>query len=132
LQGEGLNFDILEVPFSLNKGALKIKDARTSGPSIGITASGKADFRGKSLDIEGTVVPAYAINSLLGNIPIIGQILSGPEKGSGIFAATYSMKNKGDKLEINFNPMSALAPGVLRGIFSGSGKEKEIGPRKSN
>ncbi len=132
LQGEGLNFDILELPFLLDDGVLEIKEARTSGPSIGITATGKADFEGKLLDIEGTVVPAYAINSLLGNIPIIGQILSGPEKGSGIFAATYSMKNKGDKLEINFNPMSALAPGVLRGIFSGSGKEKEIGPRKTN
>ncbi|MDH5489942.1 MAG: hypothetical protein OEX17_08455, partial [Rhodospirillaceae bacterium] len=58
----------------------------------------------------------------------IGQILSGPEKGSGVFAATYSMKNKGDKLEINFNPLSALAPGVLRGIFSGSAKEKELSP----
>ncbi|MDH5189318.1 MAG: DUF3971 domain-containing protein, partial [Rhodospirillaceae bacterium] len=92
----------------------------------GLTASGKADFEGKILDIEGTVVPAYAINSLLGNIPIIGQILSGPEKGSGVFAATYSMKNKGDNLEINFNPLSALAPGALRGIFSGSAKENEL------
>ena len=128
LQGEGLNFDILEMPFSLNEGVLEISEARTSGPSIGLTASGKADFEGKILDIEGTVVPAYAINSLLGNIPIIGQILSGPEKGSGVFAATYSMKNKDDKLEINFNPLSALTPGVLRGIFSGSAKEKELNP----
>ncbi|MDH5188405.1 MAG: hypothetical protein OEW37_05545 [Rhodospirillaceae bacterium] len=126
LQGEGLSFDILELPFSLNNGVLEIKEARASGPSIGLTATGKADFEGKILDIEGTVVPAYAINSLLGNIPIIGQILSGPEKGSGVFAATYSMKNKGDNLEINFNPLSALAPGALRGIFSGSAKENEL------
>lgn len=132
LQGDGLSFDILEVPFLLNKGELKIKDARTSGPSIGITATGRADFEGKILDIEGTVVPAYAINSLLGNIPIIGKILSGPEKGSGIFAATYSMKTKGENLEIKFNPLSALAPGILRRIFSGSGKEQEINGPNSN
>lgn len=126
LRGEGVSFDILEVPFTLKKGVLGMTEARTSGSSIGITATGTVDLQGKRLDVKGTVVPAYAINSLLGDIPIIGSILSGPEKGSGIFAATYSMKSKGDDVEIKFNPLSALAPGVLRGIFSGSGQEKDI------
>ena len=126
LRGKGLSFDILEVPFTLNKGVLGMTEARTSGASIGITATGTVDLQGKKLDIVGTLVPAYGINALLGEIPIIGTILSGPEKGSGIFAATYSMKSKGDDVEIKFNPLSALAPGVLRGIFSGSAREQEI------
>ena len=110
LKGDGLNFDILDFPFILKAGVLTIKDARTSGPSLGLTGSGTADLRGKALDVEGTVVPAYAVNAVLGNIPIIGPMLTGPEKGSGIFAATYTMKGKGEKVKRTVNPLSALAP----------------------
>jgi len=129
LQGEGLNFDIFEAPFKLENGKLTLTDSRASGPTIGVTASGTMDMDNKLMDIEGTVVPAYAINALLGKIPIIGELFTGPEKGGGLFAATYTMKGVGENVEITVNPLSALAPGALRGIFTGSGKEKEI-PQK--
>ena len=133
LKGEGLNFDLLDFPFTLKKGVLTIKDARTSGPSLGLTGSGTADLRGKALDVEGTVVPAYAVNAVLGNIPIIGPMLTGPEKGSGIFAATYTMKGQGGNVKIDVNPLSALAPGFIRRLF-GDGNEGASKPptRKQN
>jgi len=126
LQGEGLNFNIFDAPFKLEGGVLELTDSRASGPTIGVTASGTLDMDNKLMDIEGTVVPAYAINALLGKIPIIGELFTGPEKGGGLFAATYTMKGVGDNVEITVNPLSALAPGALRGIFTGSDKEKEI------
>jgi len=126
LQGEGLNFDIFEAPFKLERGVLELSDSRASGPTIGVTASGTLDMDNKLMDIKGTVVPAYAINALLGKIPIIGELFTGPEKGGGLFAATYTMKGVGENVEITVNPLSALAPGALRGIFTGSDKETEI------
>ncbi|OEJ65223.1 YhdP family protein [Magnetovibrio blakemorei] len=131
LQGDGLNFDIFEAPFKLEKGVLHLTDARASGPTIGITASGTVNMDQKLLDIKGTVVPAYMINALLGKIPLIGELFTGPEKGGGLFAATYTMKGVEDNVEITVNPLSALAPGVLRGIFTDSGKETETpqGPK---
>lgn len=125
LQGEGLNFDIFEAPFKLEKGVLHLTDARASGPTIGITASGTVNMDQKLLDIKGTVVPAYMINALLGKIPLIGELFTGPEKGGGLFAATYTMKGVGENVEITVNPLSALAPGVLRGIFTDSGQETD-------
>lgn len=126
LQGEGLNFDIFEAPFILKGGVLELVDSRASGPTIGVTASGTIDLDNKVMDTKGTVVPAYAINALLGKIPIIGELFSGPEKGGGLFAATYTMRGRAENVEITVNPLSVLAPGVLRGIFTGSNKEKEI------
>jgi hypothetical protein len=125
LQGDGLNFDIFEAPLKLEKGVLHLTDARASGPTIGITASGTVNMSQKLLDIKGTVVPAYMFNALLGKIPLIGELFTGPEKGGGLFAATYTMKGLQDNVEITVNPLSALAPGVLRGIFTDSGKETE-------
>ncbi|MBF0247479.1 MAG: hypothetical protein HQL36_05340, partial [Alphaproteobacteria bacterium] len=126
LQGEGLNFDVLEAPFILDDGVLKLVQARTSGPTLGVTANGTVDMDNKVMDVEGTVVPAYAINALLGKLPIIGELFTGPEKGGGLFAASYVMKGQGDNVEVTVNPLTVLAPGVLRGIFTGTGKEQEV------
>lgn len=126
LQGDGLNFDIFEAPFKLQNGVLELTDSRASGPTIGVTMSGNVDMDQKVMDMKGTVVPAYAINALLGKLPIIGELFTGAEKGGGLFAATYTMKGAQENVEITVNPLSVLAPGVLRGIFTGSDKAKSI------
>ncbi|HEY9164370.1 MAG TPA: AsmA-like C-terminal domain-containing protein, partial [Magnetovibrio sp.] len=100
LQGEGLNFDVLEAPFVLQDGVLQLAQARASGPSIGVTTSGKVDMRNHKVDLQGTVVPAYAINALLGKIPLIGELFTGKEKGGGLFAATYTMQGQGENVDI--------------------------------
>lgn len=126
LQGKGLQFDILDAPFKLDKGLLTLTQARASGPSLGVTANGTVDMAQKTLNLQGTVVPAYAINALLGRIPLIGKLFRGMEKGGGLFAATYTMKGRQENAEIMINPLSVLAPGVLRDIFTGSSKERDV------
>ena len=126
LQGEGLNFDILEAPFKLDQGILRLQDARASGPTIGVTASGTLDLDKRIMNMEGTVVPAYAINALLGKIPLIGELFTGSEKGGGLFAATYTMKGTAENVDITVNPLSALAPGALRNIFTGSRPSSDV------
>jgi len=126
LQGDGLNFDILEAPFKLENGVLNLTQARASGPTIGVTASGTVDMGNQVLDLQGTVVPAYAINALLGKIPLIGKLFTGGEAGGGLFAATYTMKGQGENVDVSVNPLSVLAPGVLRNIFTGTPKVDEI------
>ncbi|MCK5575843.1 MAG: AsmA-like C-terminal domain-containing protein, partial [Sphingomonadales bacterium] len=126
LKGGGLNFSILDAPFKLEDGVLELTQARASGATLGVTASGRVDMANRVLNLKGTVVPAYAINALLGKIPLIGELFTGSEKGGGLFAATYTMKGQGDNVDIVVNPLSALAPGALRDIFTGSGKESDI------
>ena len=116
LGGEGLKFNEFTVPFSLDGGALNIRNARVSGPALGMTGAGEIDFTQKSLDLDGALVPAYTANSLLGDIPVIGDIFVG-KKGEGIFALSYTVKGTFDQTQIAVNPLSALTPGFLRGIF---------------
>ena len=116
LGGEGLNFNEFIVPFSLEEGALSIRNARVSGPALGMTGHGEIQFSERKLDLDGALVPAYTANSLLGDIPVIGDIFVG-KKGEGIFALSYTVKGSFDKTQIAVNPLSALTPGFLRGIF---------------
>ena len=116
LSGDGLAFNEFIVPFSLDGGALNIREARVSGPALGMTGAGEIDFLQRQLDFDGALVPAYTANSMLGDIPVIGDIFVG-KKGEGIFALSYTVKGKFDKTQIAVNPLSALTPGFLRGIF---------------
>lgn len=128
LQGEGLIFNTLDAPFTMVDGVMTLEEGRAAGTSLGFTASGTIDTRADIIDLEGTVVPAYLINSALGRLPLVGGIFSGGEKGSGVFAATYTMRGDTEEPEISVNPLSALAPGFLRGlfgIFDGAGASKD-------
>jgi len=117
LQGEGLSFSEFKAPFVMKDGVIDITDVKATGLSLGYTAKGRIYSYAEVVDIEGTVVPAYALNSVLGNIPIIGTLLTGTEEGGGIFAATYKMTGPLEDPEVTVNPLSALAPGIFRNLF---------------
>lgn len=127
LQGEGVSFASLEAPFTLADGLLSINDAGAYGATLGITAKGQVDLDRSKLAIEGTVVPAYALNSVLGNIPLLGWIITGGEKGGGLLAFNYSVKGPSSSPSVTVNPLSVLTPGFLRNLFhifdDGSGTE---------
>ena len=113
-------FDRLTMPFSADDEFVRIGDSLMRGPDIGASVTGtirKADGR---LDMGGTVIPAYALNSAIGQVPILGQVLVGG-KGQGIFGVTFGLRGTMAKPKMVINPVSALAPGFLRGIFSMGG-----------
>lgn len=117
LQGTGISFSKINLPFEYSNQVFAIQDGAMYGPSIGLTAKGKYDLANSTLDGSGTIVPAYAVNSALGAIPIVGPIFTGGEEGGGLFAATYTMRGNPDGGEITVNPLATLTPGFLREIF---------------
>lgn len=114
--GNGLVFLRLVAPFALTPEALVLEDARAFSASLGLTAKGRLWRQRRVVDIEGTVVPAYFFNQLLGNIPLIGRLFS-PERGGGVFAATYRVQGPSNDPSVSVNPLAALTPGFLRGLF---------------
>jgi hypothetical protein len=117
LSGEGIGFDGLYAPFVLSDHALSVTDFRSSGSALGLTAEGHIDLDKMTFDLAGTIVPAYAVNGLFGEIPLIGGLLSGFTEGGGLIAATYSLKGPTSDPQISVNPLSAFAPGFLRTLF---------------
>lgn len=121
LRGEGIGFRRLDADIAWADPKIEIKDGRMHGAALGITARGQVDLAADTLDLEGTLVPAYAVNSILGNIPLIGQLLVG-ERGSGVFAANYRASGAMADVQTSINPLATLTPGFLRrlfGVFSG-------------
>lgn len=125
LTGEGLAFTSMQAPFIYADSLLTVKDFRTSGPSLGLTGDGTVNLETDELAVRGTIVPAYALNSLLGRLPLVGGLLSGFEEGGGLFAATYTVDGPLHDPRVAVNPLSALAPGFLRGLFQDFGAAPE-------
>ena len=121
-RGEGLSFGKLESGFKFSEQKITLQEGRTSGPSLGLTFSGAFNRQAESLDMKGTIVPLYAINSFLGNIPLIGDLLVGT-KGEGVFSATYTIDGPASDPDVSVNPLSAFAPGFLRRLLFESDDE---------
>ena len=132
MTGEGLHFVRADVPFRFHDGLLEVIDARAFGPSLGITLDGEINGDTDEMSMFGTLVPAYTINSVLGEIPLIGTLLVGRE-GEGVFALTYGISGPVEEPVITVNPLSALAPGFLRnffGIFTGGAPPDSDDPNR--
>lgn len=116
LSGNGIAFKKLEAPFMLKDDVITLKDARAFGAAMGMTADGTITFPHGDLALEGTIVPSYTLNNVVGKVPLVGNLLMGGE-GQGVFAARYTMKGDSDDPDVAVNPLSILTPGFLRNLF---------------
>jgi hypothetical protein len=116
LRGPGLRFDQMVANFRLQEGLLTLEDSRAHSPALGFTAKGLINLNTERVDLNGTIVPAYALNRLPGEIPLIGRLFS-PEKGGGLFAVNFRASGPLDDPSVSINPLSGLTPGFLRGLF---------------
>jgi hypothetical protein len=116
LNGEGIQFARLQVPFWMERDQIGIEEARAAGPAIGITLQGIINRGQSTSDLSGSIVPAYTINSALGSVPVLGPLLIS-RQGEGIFGFTYNVTGAMDDPRMMVNPLSALAPGFLRRLF---------------
>jgi len=110
-------FDGLEANVGKTGDRVNIKNGRTNGKSIGLTAQGFVDLGSDTARLGGVVVPAFALNNLLSNVPLLGPLLTGG-KDAGLFAISYKLYGRLDDLKTDISMMSAITPGALRELFN--------------
>jgi hypothetical protein len=116
LTGDGIAFDNLTANFERTRETTELTEGRAAGLALGLTAAGKIDRLDGALDLSGTIVPIYSASRIVGAIPLVGNLLTGGE-GGGLFAWTYTVKGPPATAEVSVNPLSILAPGLLRSLF---------------
>jgi hypothetical protein len=114
-------FNQLRAPFSVGNGQFQLNDAYVNGPQLGATMRGRVDFKTKTVNLGGTYVPLYGLNSALGAIPILGGIFVGRE-GEGVVGITFAIQGQLDDPNVLVNPISVVAPGIFRQIFEFRGQ----------
>jgi hypothetical protein len=112
----GVSFSALRAEFTRQSGRLTIRDGVVKGPTIGATIEGSIDYVGNAVRMSGTFVPMYGLNNMFGQIPIVGLFLGGGSN-EGLIGVTYEVVGTPGQPVLRVNPISAMAPGVLRKIF---------------
>jgi hypothetical protein len=112
-------FDRLEARIEKSGARLVIRGGQARGDSVGITAQGVYDLDRDEICLAGAVTPAYVLNALLSNIPIIGWILTGGE-GRGLFAINYTVRGPIDHPKGDVDGATAITPGFLRRMMEGT------------
>lgn len=110
-----ISFSRMRAEFTRQNGQLAVREGVVKGPSMGATIEGNIDYTANQVRMSGTFVPVYGLNSIPGQIPIIGLFLGGSNEG--LFGVTYEVVGTPAKPEMRVNPISAIAPGIVRKVF---------------
>ncbi|WP_411035839.1 DUF3971 domain-containing protein [Shinella sp. BYT-45] len=97
-------------------GSLSLANGVVRGETVGATFQGTVRDANGQTDMTGTFMPAYGLNRLFAELPLIG-ILLGNGNDRGLIGITFKLSGAFDKPRLTINPLSIIAPGVFRNIF---------------
>jgi hypothetical protein len=106
-------FTKLRADFSRTSSRFDFRDIVLWGPQLGFTAQGSVDAARDRIDLNGTFVPSYAFNNAFSQVPIFGRLLGGGQY-EGLFAVNFRLSGSFSQPTMSINPLSAIAPGILR------------------
>jgi len=115
-QRSGVDFSRMRVEFTRARGSFSIREGIVSGPMIGATVDGTIDYVRDDVRMRGTFIPLYGLNNMFGQIPLFGIFLGGGSK-EGLVGVTFEVVGPTSGPTLHVNPISAVAPGLLRKFF---------------
>ncbi|CAI2935169.1 Large exoproteins involved in heme utilization or adhesion [Aminobacter niigataensis] len=95
---------------------LALENGVLRGPLIGTTFQGVLYDQQGQMNMTGTFMPAYGLNRLFGELPLVGVIL-GNGRDRGLIGVTYKLSGDANAPKLHVNPLSVIAPGIFRAIF---------------
>lgn len=110
--------DIRRLAFRIafNNGRLGIDEGFLRTDTAGLTMNGDVDFTKGVIRLAGSYLPASRLDRLLGAVPILGwTVFNGGQ--AGLLGLSYRLNGPIDAPDLTVNPLSAVAPGILRRLF---------------
>lgn len=111
-----VKFQIASSELVFQPGRLDISEAVARGPLAGFSIQGLVFDSNNQTRLTGTFLPAYGLNRLFGEIPILGALL-GNGRDRGLIGVTFKLDGSYDDPNVTVNPLSVIAPGIFRSIF---------------
>jgi hypothetical protein len=126
-----VSFIKLRAEFTRSASRLDISDMVIWGQQVGFTLQGNVDYGRDRVDIGGTFVPGYAFNNAFAQVPVVGALLGGGSQYGGLFAVNFRIAGAASAPTMSINPLSAIAPGILRRFvdpLGGSPAQRPVQP----
>ena len=123
------SFTRLQANFQRQGTQINVRDGLIFGTQIGIKMEGAVDFERDKINMTGTFVPAYGVNTLFSQVPVFGPLLGGGSN-EGLIAVNFRVDGSAASPQLTINPLSVIAPGFLRKLFGpGAGPTDGFAPQ---
>jgi hypothetical protein len=114
LIGDGILFTDFDFPIRYKDNIVFFRDGYAKGEALGINVWGTTDLDTKDLALSGTLIPAYGLNGIFGDLR---------SKGLGLVGIKYHVHGTQKAPEILVNPLSVVLPGFMKVWFDSGRKE---------
>jgi len=114
LAGDGILFTDFDFPVRYRGHELFIRNGYAKGDALGINVWGTTDLDDKTMNFNGSLIPAYSINALFGDVK---------SNGLGLVGLKYDLKGTYKTPLVNVNPLSLILPGFIRAALDSERKD---------
>ncbi|HVZ30471.1 MAG TPA: AsmA-like C-terminal region-containing protein [Asticcacaulis sp.] len=116
LTGEGIAFTDFDFPVRYRDNVVFVRNGWAKGKALGINVWGTTDFKRQGLALNGTLIPAYRVNALFGDVR---------SNGLGLVGLHYDVNGAFKTPQVGVNPLSVIMPGFIK-VAAQSGRKDAI------
>lgn len=114
----GIIFDKFNAKYELSDEKLRIVDSLLRGSELGIQFDSVIGLDSDYFLTNGSIIPAYTLNTLITKFPIVGDIITAGSPEDGLIGANFKIENnKSGDLEVSYNPISVFVPNIIKNFL---------------
>ena len=117
LKDGGIIFNNLNAEYKLANQRLKIIDSLLKGSELGIQFDSVIGMKDDYFLMNGSIIPAYTINTLITKFPIVGDIVTAGSPEDGLIGANFRVEKIDGDYEIFYNPISVFVPNIIKNFL---------------
>ena len=114
----GIIFEDFRSEYELSNNKLRLVDSLIKGSELGLSFDTVVGFDNDYFLTTGTIIPAYTLNTLITNFPIVGDIITAGSPEDGLLGASFKIEKKEGEFDMSYNPISVFVPNLFKNFLA--------------
>ncbi len=117
LKDGGIIFNNFNAKYKLENDKFKVVDSLLKGSELGIQFDSVIGLNDDYFLMNGSIIPAYTINTLITKFPIVGDIVTAGSPEDGLIGAKFKVEKIDGEYEVFYNPISVFVPNIIKNFL---------------
>jgi len=118
LKEGGIIFEDFSSKYELSNNKLRLVDSLIKGSELGLSFDSVVGFDNDYFLTTGIIIPAYTLNTLITNFPIVGDIITAGSPEDGLLGASFKIEKKEGEFDMSYNPISVFVPNLFKNFLA--------------
>ena len=113
----GIIFNEFNADYKLKDNKIKLVDSLLTGSELGIQFDSVVGLNDDYFLLNGSIIPAYTINTLITKFPIVGDIITAGSPEDGLIGANFRVEKIDGEYKFFYNPISVFVPNIIKNFL---------------